>query len=255
MPSLLGNCFAIALSLLFHKKAQCFTFGVGRRNLNYLNFQATIGSTLFSSTTNNDFFGENRNSFMLKEFSTYDDLTEIVKLSSMPLPERPDGIVTVAKYSSTRRQNCIATEDQYERLARGNPATLFLRCFEEYENAHLVISQAGISTFPTYDIFYGGNRVARVDGDITEVDRILNMYQMQNSKLDLFSEEADNQRRIDWGEGKVASSGSATPKTTARFIPGYDWDKSVGAFDEAADKAQESFEDMYGNWLPNTDDN
>ncbi len=174
----------------------------------------------------------------------------------MPLPQRPDGIVTVAKYTSATRQNCIATEDQYERLARENPATLFLRCYEEYENAKTMLAQAQISTLPTYDIYYGGNRVARIEGDLLELDRMLNMYQIQNSKLDLFSEDADNERRLAWGEGKMASaSNSATPRTTARFLPGYDWDRQGGAFDEAADKAQDSFEDMYGNWLPNTDDN
>jgi hypothetical protein len=213
-------------------------------------------SALHSSITNNDFFGESRDSFMLKEFSTYEDLTTIVKLSSMPLPERPDGIVTVAKYSSANRQNCIATEDQYERLARSNPATLFLRCFEEYKNANLLIGQAQISTFPTYDIYYAGNRVARIDGNVLEVERVLNMYQLQNSDLDLFSEAADNEKRVAFGEGKSSSSSSSsgTPKTTARFIPGYDWNTDGGAFDEAAKKAEDSFEDTYGNWLPNMDD-
>ena len=217
----------------------------------------TTTTSLSSSTTNNDFFGENRDSFMLQEFSAYEDLIEIIKLSSMPLPERPDGIVTVAKYTSKIRQNCVATEDQYERLARSNPATLFLRCFEEYENANRVIAQTQITTFPTFDIYYGGSRVSRVEGDIVEVERLLNMYQYQNSDLDLFSENAKGKGGLSWGdnEGKTRStSASATPRTTARFVPGYDFDKKGGAFDEAANKAQESFEDTYGNWLPNMDD-
>ena len=76
------------------------------------------------------------------------------------------------------------------------------------------------------------------------------MYKMQNSKLDLFSEDAQNEQRLAWGDGTLTSSSpSSTPSTTARFIPGYDWDKSDGAlFDDAANKAQESFEDTYGNW-------
>jgi hypothetical protein len=45
-----------------------------------------------------------------------------------------------------------------------------------------------------------------------------------------------------------------TPRTTARFLPGYDWDKDRGFFDDAADKAQEDFEAQFGNWLPNTED-
>ncbi len=143
-----------------------------------------------------------------------------------------------------------------ERLARDNPASLFLRCFEEYENAGMLISQAEIRVFPTYDIYYGGNRVARVEGDLLELDRLLNSYQLQNSDLDLFSEDADNDRRIAWGEGKPNNNaGNETPRTTAMFIPGYDWNTNAGAFDEAANKAQDSFEDIYGSWLPNTEDN
>ena len=41
---------------------------------------------------------------------------------------------------------------------------------------------------------------------------------------------------------------------SARFLPGYDFDKNRGFFDEAADKAQSDFENQFGNWLPNTED-
>ena len=67
---------------------------------------------------------------IVKEFSQYEDLQQLVELASQPLPERPDGIVTVVKYSSSQRQECRVTEADYERLARANPATLFLRCME-----------------------------------------------------------------------------------------------------------------------------
>lgn len=179
-----------------------------------------------------------------------------MSLASQSLPERPDGIVTVAKFTSSINQDCIATEGQYEALARNNPATLFLRCFAEYENADLLLGQASVSQLPTYDIFYGGERVARVEGnDALEVEDVINRFQLLNSELDLFSEDADNQRRLAWGEGKIRGNIEATPKTTARFIPGYDWNTAKGAFDEAADKAQKIFEESYGNWLPNLEDN
>ena len=107
---------------------------------------------------------------------------------------------------------------------------------------------------PTTDIFYQGNRVARVEGpDLGELERILDMYQFMNSDLDLFSEDANQKRKLQWGDGK-AKDMTKTPRTTARFLPGYDWNTDKGFFDEQADKAQQSFEDTFGNWLPNIDD-
>jgi hypothetical protein len=86
-----------------------------------------------------------------------DQLEEIVKLAAQPLPERVDGIVLVAKFTSADpSKNCRDTEADYERLARKNPATLFLRCFGEYENADLLFGQAQVTVFPTYDLFYRG---------------------------------------------------------------------------------------------------
>lgn len=192
----------------------------------------------------------------------YEDLEEIVKLSSKPLPERPDGIVTVAKFTSSLRPECKSTEGQYERLARENTAALFLRCFEEYENAFLLFNKARVLVFPTYDIFYGGHRVGRVEGNnILEVDQLLQRFQLQNSKLDLFSEEASMKRELSWGDGRINKDMTRTPRTTARFIPGYDWDSDRGFFDALGDKFQKNWDaitkgddDDYGNWLPNMDD-
>lgn len=128
-----------------------------------------------------------------------------------------------------------------------------------------------------------GNRVARVEGpSYTEVEELLENYQFQNSNLDLFSEAGVEP----WGDRKVKDA-TRTPRTTyvfyithlgacclscslisfhilllscccclrsARFFPGYDLDKDRGFFDDAADKAQSDFEDQFGNWLPNTED-
>jgi hypothetical protein len=85
-----------------------------------------------------------------------EQLEEIVKLAAQALPERPDGIVTVAKFTSGSSTDCRATEAEYERMARKSPATLFLRCFAEYENSNILFGQASVNVFPTFDIFYGG---------------------------------------------------------------------------------------------------
>ncbi len=79
------------------------------------------------------------------------------------------------------------------------------------------------------------------------------MYQFINSDLDLFSEDANQKRTLRWGDGKKKDM-TKTPRTTARFVPGYDWNSNNGFFDEQANKAQESFEDTFGNWLPNIED-
>lgn len=179
-----------------------------------------------------------------------DQLEEIVKLAALPLPERPDGIVAVAKYTSAASDDCRTTEAEYERLARKNPSTIFLRCFSEYDDAALLLGQAQVSVLPTFDLFYGGNRVARVEGaNHAELEDLLERYQFQNSRLDLFSEHAPQP----WGDGKVKDA-TRTPRTTARFVPGYDWNKDRGFFDDLADKAQQDFEKQFGEWLPNTED-
>ena len=77
---------------------------------------------------------------------------------------------------------------------------------------------------------------------------------MINSNLDLFSEEADNKKRLAWGDGKINPDYNATPRTTARFIPGYDWDSNEGFFDTMANKAAKDFEGQYENWLPPMDE-
>ena len=100
---------------------------------------------------------------VIREFSLYDQLEDIVKLAGQPLPERPDGILVVAKYTSMD-EDCRSTEASYERLARANPATLFLRSFREMEDAGSLFQRASIEVLPTCDVFYKGARVARVDG-------------------------------------------------------------------------------------------
>ena len=202
-----------------------------------------------------DYYGESSGSYLVKEFNEIEELENIVKLASQSIPERPDGIVVVAKYSSVTREECRATEAEYERCARANPASLFLRCMEEYENSDLLLGKVDIMTWPTVDIFYQGNRVARMEGptDLQELETVLNMYQFQNTELDLFSEDANQKRKLQWGDGQ-AKDMTRTPRTTNRFVPAYDWNTNKGFFDEQADKAQQSFEEEFENWLPNIED-
>lgn len=201
-----------------------------------------------------EYYGESSGSYMVKELSLIEELENIVQLASLPIPERPDGIVVVVKYSSASREECRATEAEYERFARNNPASIFMRCMEEYENSHLLLEQVDVRSWPTTDVFYQGNRVARIEGpDLGELERVLDMYQFMNTDLDLFSEDANQKRKLQWGDGKVKDM-TKTPRTTARFVPGYDWNSDKGFFDEQADQAQLSFEDTFGNWLPNIED-
>ena len=94
-----------------------------------------------------DYYGESSGSYMVKELSLIEELENIVQLASQPIPERPDGIVVVVKYSSANRQECRATEAEYERFARNNPASIFMRCMEEYEGAHLLLEQVDIRSW------------------------------------------------------------------------------------------------------------
>lgn len=196
--------------------------------------------------------------------SLYEQLEDIVDLASKPLPERPDGIVAVAKYTSADRPDCRAAEASYLRLARDNPATIFLRSFVEMEGADALFQRARADVLPCFDVFYGGDRVARVEGPrYAELETVINRYQMLNSKLDLFSESANDggdSSRSAWGQGG-STDFSTTPRTTASFIPGYDWNKKGGFFDELATDMQKSmpgyddFEKSYeDDWLPKIDD-
>ena len=195
--------------------------------------------------------GKIQESFVISDFSLMEQLEEIVMLSSKAMPQRPDGLVCVAKWTSASRPECTQTESEYERLAREHPDTVFMRCFEEYDDALITINKAKVSTFPTFDVFYGGNRVARIEGPEYGLvkDQILR-HGMINSKLDLFSEESE----LGWGNGNINPDYTATPRTTARFIPAYDWDKNEGFFDSVANKAAKDFEGEYENWMPPMDD-
>lgn len=135
---------------------------------------------------------------------------------------------------------------------------LIFCCILEYDNAELVMGKADVQVWPTFDLFYGGNRVARIAGNnLSELDMTIQQYQFLNSDLDLFSEDGRSsvyQQSTPWGDGKRKNP-NTTPRTTARFIPGYDWGSSKGFFDEVGDKVAQDFESAFENdWLPQLDD-
>ncbi len=225
-------------------------------------------SHLYQQQQSDSYYGSFDSAFIIREFSIYDQLEDIVNLASKPLPDRPEGIVVIAKYTSSTNPDCRATEASYERLARDNPATLFLRCFQEVEEAQSLFARAAVEVVPTYDVFYQGNRVARVDGQrLSDLENVINQYQFLNSELDLFSEESTVRSPLGtlqpspWGNGSGSDSAdyTKTPRTTASFIPGYDWNKKGGFFDELATDMQKKtgfdFEESYENdWMPKIDD-
>jgi len=218
-------------------------------NINAYAIEQNIQLSKLHLSDNGEQYGDS--SYMVKEFNMYEELEEIVKLASQPIPERPDGIVCVVKYSSARKPDCRKTEGEYERLARKNSDTVFLRSYAEYENAQILFGQAQVTSLPTIDVFYAGHRVGRMEGhDYSQIEELIKQYGFVNSKLDLFSEEAELKRKMKWGDGTAKYNAANTPRTTARFVPGYDWDKSKGFFDDIGDKMADDFENTYGNWIP-----
>jgi hypothetical protein len=150
--------------------------------------------------------------FTINEFTSASDLLDILTLSSQPLPNRPDGVVVVVKYTSLTLSN---TECDYLNLSRAHPDTIFLRCFKEYSGSQSAFSSAQVSSTPTYDIYDSGRRVGRVIGEqLDEVDGWIRRFGYVVSKTDLFSEDADVKEQLKWKSGK---GGGGTPRTTGRF--------------------------------------
>lgn len=239
----------------FLLRNRVFSFSLPQQSLTFV-ASPRVSRYYVSTREDMNYYGGSESSKIIREFSTYDQLAQLVSLASKPLPQRPDGVVVVAKYTSAGQSACRDTEAGYERLARAHPDSLFLRCFEEYENADLLMAQAGLANgsqnLPIFDVFFGNNRVGRVEGaQYDQVEDFVKKYGYIVSKLDLFSDDAQNV----WGGGNnQRQSASKTPRTTARFLPGYDWDTEKGFFDTQADKAMTDFESTYENWMPNMDD-
>ena len=152
------------------------------------------------------------------------------------------------KYTSLTQ---TSTESTYTRLSRSHPDTLFLRCYREYEGSKATFGAMDVPVVPTYDVYSRGIRVGRVVGEeVDEVEGWIQRYGYVVSKTDLFSEDADA-GELKWGK---RGEGGTTPRTTAAFVPGYDWDKKGGFFDEKAGKMEEEFMDTFGDWTPDVED-
>mmetsp|Transcript_10679 Transcript_10679/g.21972 ORF Transcript_10679/g.21972 Transcript_10679/m.21972 type:complete len:244 (+) Transcript_10679:79-810(+) len=190
-----------------------------------------------------------QSAFTLNEFSTVDELQSILSLSSQPMPNRPDGVVVVVKYTSISLNN---QEGGYISMSRDHPDTLFLRIFKEYDNSDATFAYSSVSSTPTYDIYSSGRKVGRVVGEnLDEVEGWVTRYGYVVSKTDLFSEGVDARETLKWKPGQGDRN---TPRTTAAFIPGYDWDKKGGFFDETAKEMEDNFMDTFENWRPDVDD-
>lgn len=213
----------------------------------------------------------------MRPFSQMEQLEELVELASQPLPRRDDGIVTIAKFTSVTADHCRASETIYDSMARENPATLFLRTFVEYEGATQLFAQAQIIALPTFDVFYKGKRMARIQSmNHNALTDMLRRFQLDNSDLDLFSEDA--QRKMDefvakergitdstlteipqatrdvWAEERRKYDPNKTPLTSNRFVPGYDWNRDRGFFDDVGDRMTKQVERAMGIGTDEADD-
>ena len=121
----------------------------------------------------------------------------------------------------------------------------------QFEGFDALVSTMDVRVLPTWDIYFKGNRVGRVEGSKEgEVAGWIARYGYQNTDLDLFSEDS-TENSLAWGK---RGSEAGEVRTTARFVPGYDWDREGSAFDDAAQKAEDAFTDDFENWSPNVDD-
>lgn len=167
-------------------------------------------------------------------YSRDSELHEIVKLASRPLPDRPQGMVCVAIYTSNSKNDNYDNNnmEMYETLARNYPGSLFLmntNMNNSINNKFLMSSQASQTTITTViDVYARGNRVAQIvensrggnEGVLLQLQHVLDSHLSQEQlTFDL-----------------LAPASSSLPKGTMDTSTEYD------------------FESSYGNWLPNVED-
>jgi len=171
------------------------------------------------------------------------DLLGVVALASNPLPNRPDGTVVTIQYSSNDDYTCKTIDQEFDRLSIQHPDCVFLRCYKEYQGAPITMTSRGITNLPTFEVFYKGAPVAKVDGSrISEVQDYIKQFGFVVSKTDFFSSNSPYQedgRRPQgrsgdennpWDNAADAAArssrkeGSAgpmkAPRTTQRYFPG-----------------------------------
>lgn len=166
-------------------------------------------------------------------YSRDNELHEIVKLASRPLPDRPQGMVCVAIYTSNSKNDNYDNNnvEQYETLARNYPGSLFLMNtnMNNSINNKLLLPNSASQTITTIiDVYARGNRVAQ----IVENSRGGNEGVLLQLQHVLDSHLSKEQLTFDL----LAPASSSLPKATMDTSAEYD------------------FESSYGNWLPNVED-
>lgn len=177
---------------------------------------------------------------MYVNISRDNELHEIVKLASRPMPDRPQGMVCVAIYTTSNwKDNKNNNMEPYVVLARNYPGSLFLmnsNINNSINNRLLLPSSASPS--PTtkttvIHVYAGGKRVAQIvenslcggnnEGVLSQLQHVLES-QLQHAPLtfDLLA--------------PTPSSSSLPTETIDAVAEEYD------------------FESSYGNWLPNVED-
>jgi hypothetical protein len=157
-----------------------------------------------------------------------EQLQEIVKLASRPLPDCPWGMVCVAIYIKRN-----GDPQEYEMLARNNPASLFLMNTNINMNIKTDLSSStttSSTTTTTMDVYSAGQRVARIVGDSLEsIDCITGSTVLTRLQhvLDSYAPRST-----------LELSSAVSSSTTEMEEPTMEYD----------------FESSYGNWLPNVDD-
>eukprot|EP00284_Hemiselmis_tepida_P018140 CAMPEP_0174941632 /NCGR_PEP_ID=MMETSP1355-20121228/72267_1 /TAXON_ID=464990 /ORGANISM="Hemiselmis tepida, Strain CCMP443" /LENGTH=119 /DNA_ID=CAMNT_0016188753 /DNA_START=65 /DNA_END=421 /DNA_ORIENTATION=+ len=106
----------------------------------------------------------------VRDVAAEEDLLQIVELASQPLPNRPDGTVTVIMYTSVEDPANQAVEYEYERMSEQRPDCVFLRCYKEYQGAQNFLAVRNVATFPFFEVFYRNAGVGRVAGP--QLDRV-----------------------------------------------------------------------------------
>jgi len=195
----------------------------------------------------------------VRPFADHNVLLNLVELAANPLPGAEEGVIVVAKYTDSKREGKLVSEfdkwgdaevtvdEGYSQLAVEYPSTIFLQCDACFAGGKIAMATAGVTTLPTFDFFFKGNKVGRVSGpQYNEVRGWLTRYSMTSLTGEANPDAPDfvNNRVEPWGEKKNMGR---TPRTTARFVPGFDWDSSQGAFDKAGKDAEDKFRAIFGS--------
>lgn len=169
------------------------------------------------------------------------ELYEIVKLASRPLPDRPQGMVCVAIYTTSsnwKDNNKNNNMEAYEILARNYPGSLFLMNtnMNNSINNNLLLpssppSPATITTI--IHVYAGGKRVAQI---------VENSLCGGNEDVFLSQLQHELESQLQHAPPLKFDLLAQTPSSS---LPTETIDKVAEEYD---------FESSYGNWLPNVED-